>query len=235
MRLETNKERNIPVVDSTATGTFVKPTIHIVHILDGSGSMGGYSGSSKFNSAKEGMLEEINMLKKDDKVNYLYSVVEFDEPSRIKEVCSRQNVKDIDFNKLPFFLPDGCTALYDAIGRTLNTLLVETKGEKVLVKIFTDGGENASRKYNSSSTKELIESCKKLGYVITFIGTQQDVLKIQRNINIDASNTLSHDNTARGMKAAYQTVNSATLAYSKSVLDGVDSNVGFFNQEQNKK
>ena len=88
MRLETNKERIIPVVDSTATGSFVKPTIHIVHILDGSGSIAGYRGSSKFESAREGMLEEINMLKKDDKVNYLYSIIEFDEPSRIIEVCN---------------------------------------------------------------------------------------------------------------------------------------------------
>lgn len=234
MRVETNKERIIPVVNSTS-GISDKPTIHIVHILDGSGSMAGYRGSSKFESAREGMLEEINMLKKDDKVNYLYSIIEFDEPSRIIEVCSRKRISEIEFSKLPFFLPDGCTALYDAIGKTLNTLLVETKDEKVLVKIFTDGGENASQRFNSSSTKELIESCKKLGYVITFIGTEQDVLKIQRNIHIDASNTLSHDNTAKGMRAAYQTVNSATMAYSKCVVDGVDTNTGFFNQEQNKK
>jgi len=227
MRLEESKERKLPVIDSIV-GSVDKPVIHIVHILDGSGSMEGYRGRSKFQSAKEGMLEEINMLKKDDKVDYLYSVIEFDEPTRIREVCSRQNVKDIVFDKLPFFNPDGCTALYDAVGKTLNTLLVETKKEKVLIKIFTDGGENASRKYDSQSIKKLIESCKKIGYVITFIGTEQDVLKIQKNINIDASNTLSHDNTAVGMRAAYQTVNSATMAYSKCVVEGVDSNVGFF-------
>lgn len=232
MRLETNKEKLIPVVNST-TGIIDKPTIHIVHILDGSGSMSSYMGKSKFDSARDGMLEEINMLKKDKTVNYLYSIIEFDDTTRIKEICYKEKIENIEFSKLPWFTPSGCTALYDAVGFTLSKIKSDSTNKKVLVKIFTDGGENASEKHSSKSVRELIEYCKNMGYVITFIGTGSDVRRIQDNLKIDSSNTLTHDNTSRGVKSAFQTINAATINYSKCVVDGVDSTIGFFDNSSN--
>lgn len=213
----------------------IKPTIHIVHILDGSGSMN-WERPSKFDMAREGMESEIAILKKDNTVNYLYTIVEFDYPNHIVKVVDRvpinENTKYSDFK---LFTPEGNTALYDAIGTTLHDLFARTEDEKVLIKIFTDGAENSSREYNSVTLSLLIDKAKEKGYVVTFIGTLLDVKMIQYKLRIEASNTLQFDGTTRGMKAAYQTANNATIMYSKAVVDGLDSNVGFFNEQNTKK
>src|SRR5258708_24889820 len=51
------------------------------------------------------------------------------------------------------YVPQGCTALYDAIGDTMNSVgqrldktAPEARPNKVLVTIFTDGSANASTK-----------------------------------------------------------------------------------------
>ena len=231
MREQIKNERVIP---NFSVGGTEKPTIHIVHILDGSGSMGGYKGVTKFQSAKEGMTEEVNILSKDNEINYLYTIVEFDESTRIKTICNKIPIKGIKINSLRFFEPDSTTALYDAIGFTLNNLITNTNNEKVLVKIFTDGGENASKTFTKDSVRNLIQECEQKGFVITFVGTDRDVVIVQNNLNIKASNTLGYDGTAQGLKMSYRASNEATVMYSKSVAAGTDSIEGFFSNNNNK-
>ena len=227
MRVDLGKEREVPVFNTEKTIGI--PTIHIVHILDGSGSMKG----GKFKSAKEGMLEEINMLKKEKDINYLLTIVEFDSHDRILTLCYRVNVESVVFENIDFFEPYGNTALNDAVYITLDELLKNNKSnEKTLVKIFTDGAENASKRYNYTHVQTIVSKAKEEGFVITFIGTKYDTELVQKRYKIDASNTLSHDNTSRGMKEAYSIVNTATMMYSKSVVLGNDSNTGFFNNNQ---
>jgi uncharacterized protein YegL len=223
-----NKENKKIIVDTAGQS---KAIIHIVHILDGSGSMRG----GKFEAAVEGMKEEIAALKLNKEVEYLYTIVEFDYRNNIQTICNRVNINDLNIDYLTFFPPTGCTALYDAIGQTLTNILDCRFNEKVLVKIFTDGGENDSVRFSSIKVASLIKTCEELGYVITFVGTKDDTDLIVRNIKINVTNTLNHDNTTRGVKAAYTTSNAATIMYSKSVVAGTDSNIGFFNQENNNK
>lgn len=237
MRVDENLKRKVMFV-GMPTEVLIekpveKPAIHIVHILDGSGSMGGFR-DSKFNSAITGMKEEVELLKNDVEVNYIYSITEFDYSYHIVKICDKVNINNVNIDKLNFFNPSGQTALYDAVGITLTDLLNNTKNEKVIVKIFTDGGENGSTKFRSNAVSILVDLCNKRGFVITFIGTHSDVDIIQRDLHISKSNTLSHDNTTKGMTAAYQTVNSATMNYSKSVLRGNATTDGFFNNENKK-
>ena len=60
------------------------PTIHIVDILDASGSMAGYLGNSKYDNSKEGILNSIQDLKKVKDIKYTYSLVEFIQKGLIK-------------------------------------------------------------------------------------------------------------------------------------------------------
>ena len=70
------------------------------------------------------------------------------------------------------YQPGGCTPLYDAIGAGIAKVNAHTKeGDSVLVTIITDGYENASREYNLSMVKNLINKLKEQNWTFTFIGT----------------------------------------------------------------
>lgn len=224
MRIE-KENKLIPVAEVTGVN---KPTIHTIHILDGSGSMRG----PKFDTAKSGIQEEIETLKNIKDVNYLYTIIEFSDFMSIKVLCNKIPIEDINFDKLPFFNANGGTALYDAIGNNLSSLLVQDFNETVVVKIFTDGGENGSRTFNTNSVRELISKLEDKGVVVTFVGTEWDVKFMVRNLKLSNSNTLSHNNTPEGVKAAYLATMDATVEFSKSVVRGESNTRGFYSQEE---
>ena len=84
----------------------------------------------------------------------------------------------------------GCTALLDAVGKTIHKManiqkhLPEKKrAEKVIFVIITDGMENASREYGYKEVKAMIEKEKETyGWEFLFLGA-----------NIDAANPLGED------------------------------------------
>ncbi|MCL2670569.1 MAG: hypothetical protein FWF10_00850 [Clostridiales bacterium] len=79
----------------------------------------------------------------------------------------------------------GCTALLDAIGRTIDKIgnarkhTAETeRAEKVMIVITTDGMENASREYRYDKIKSMIERQKeKYGWEFLFIGANIDAVE----------------------------------------------------------
>lgn len=76
--------------------------------------------------------------------------------------------------------PDCCTALYDAMGMSLNVIRSKVgEDDRVLVTVVTDGYENASREYNSKAIKSLVDELKGKGWVFAYIGSNQDVEKWQ--------------------------------------------------------
>ncbi|MCA9381734.1 hypothetical protein KC678_05690, partial [Candidatus Dojkabacteria bacterium] len=104
----------------------VKPTIHIVHILDRSGSMNG----PKLVNANNGINAEIVELQKDTNVEYLFSLVHFG--SDIQTIYWQRPIQEVGFVNI---ISSGTTALYQAIGETLEKF---PQTHPVLVKIFTD-------------------------------------------------------------------------------------------------
>ena len=144
-------------VDNFKTEVKVKPskntksekkTIHIVHILDRSGSMEG----SKLRAALEGINTEVAELQKDTTVDYFFTLVHFGS-----DIVKAYRETPINKVKNIYVSSNGMTALYQAIGETLDGF---PQTSPVLVKIFTDGEENQSRgKYNNAaSVKELIDT-----------------------------------------------------------------------------
>ena len=187
-----------------------KKTIHIVHILDRSGSMNG----PKLNAALQGINAEVQELQKDNMVNYLFTLVHFG--SNIINAYWQIPISKVGNINIS---SDGMTALYQAIGETLDKF---PQTNPVLVKIFTDGEENQSRgKYNNaSSVKTLIDSLEQKDFTITFVGTASDVESIKRNLSIAAGNTLVHDNTEESVKMSFRKSMDATVSYSANVAKG---------------
>lgn len=201
------------------------PTIHNVFILDASGSMIG----GKFDNAIKGINDEISELKNSKDAIFTQTIVDFAEAYDIQQRFIMQPIKDvIDYNSST----RGSTALNDAIVETLNLIKSKIKtGEKVLVKIFTDGGENASRKYSRENVKSLIKDCESIGFTITFVGTEFDTNSAINNYGIHSSNTMVHDNTAMGMKMSMRGSTIATKSYAVKVAAGEEVLTGFFKKE----
>lgn len=209
----------------------IKPTIHNVHIVDISYSMSG----GKIESAVEGVNIEMEELKKDTAVEYTQTIVEFSASNQIFTRCNKIPIKSCSRYSTRTL---GSTALNQAAGETLAGLLrTHTKGEKVLVKIFTDGEENASTgPYRSSSAlANLIKECEDTNdFTVTFVGTERDVKNVIDHLHIDASNTLSHDNTTRGVQQAFFASVGATQLYSQKVLAKKEVKKGFYKDIKTK-
>lgn len=206
--------------------TTEKPTIHVVDILDCSGSMSG----SKIKNAVDGINNGIDALKEEKEVNYLYGICTFSEPRlyTFNRPAPVNNQKH--FNRpLPSEL-GGRTDLYGTIEKTLRDLFLSTpKDGKVLVNIYTDGEDNCF----STSTLQVartIKEAEERGFTVTFVGINSDVESIIRTLRIDRSNTLSYDGTGEGLaKATIDTVTART-AYAKSVVKGEDVTLNFYSK-----
>lgn len=205
-----NSEDNVPVKN-------VK--MHKVVLLDCSGSMQG----AKYDVAELGVKQDYEACK-GEFVDYL--LVEF-------SIDKREQLHD--FTKPLLFRPYfSGTALYKTIHEVFNALIKNTpKDDKVLIQVFTDGQDEHSRSYKEEA-KKAIEKCNSIGWTVTFVGTEADVAFVQSNLSIDSTNTLVHDNTAKGVTRSFETYRGAQSNYTKEVSKGVDMTTGFFKEFVNK-
>ena len=201
-----------------------KEIIHIVNLLDVSSSM---NSSNKIGRALEGLNAEVQKLSQDSNVDYIYSLTTFSYATSIVKKIDRMpisKVKNISASA------SGYTALNDAIGQVLTELKnsSEKSKERVVVSIFTDGEENDSRKFSNLDISRLIEECQSLGIIVTFIGTEKDTKDVIKNFKIDASNTLVHNNTSKGVSDSFGTKLASVMMYSSKVTRGVKLLTGFY-------
>lgn len=188
-----------------------KKSAKLVFIVDRSGSMSGLV------SDMEGAMKEILKTQKDEyKGDMLVTLVRFDDD--IEEVFSNKPIKEVDKIKLQ---PRGCTALLDAIGRTVNKVernFIETeekkRPERVLFIIITDGYENASQEFTKAKIFEMIEKAKRdRNWDFTFVGANQDAISEGGSIGIRADKSIDYAATAGGVRNMAMAVGKYTTSY----------------------
>lgn len=214
-------------VDKSQSNINVDVKVHNVIILDGSGSMSG----SKYNSAKKGIELDLQTCRDENFASYTF--VEFNDTYSITTHCFMTLLTSV---KLNFNGANSSTPLYRTVGETLERLLeVVSSQDKVLVKIFTDGGENTSTgKYKDPLVlADLIKKCEERGFTITFIGTKIDTETIVNSLKINSTNTLVHNNTGEGVATAFNVQAEATRGYSKRLKEGEDVTIGFYSKTVN--
>ncbi len=197
--------------------------IHNVIILDGSGSM-----ENKYINAIHGVKLDLETCKNERFKSY--SFVEFNDHDRI---TTHNWLTPVDLVKLNFNGTLNGTPLYFTIGQTLERLLLEVpKEDKVLVKIFTDGQNtlNVGKYSNPKELQPLIVACEQRGFTITFIGTESDTLRIVKEVGINKSNTLVHNNTGEGVKTAFNIQAEATKGYTKRVANNENVTTEFYSK-----
>ena len=119
-------------------------------------------------------------------------------------------IKDADKLTKEKYDPCCCTPLFDAIGKTVKTLkkkIADVEDSAVLVTIITDGYENSSKEWDGKAVAKLIEECKEEGWMFSFIGAGEDVVKVATTISI--TNTMVWENTSEGTKKMFDDENEA--------------------------
>jgi hypothetical protein len=171
----------------------IEKQMDVVFILDRSGSMGGSEADTigGFNS----------YLKKNKSKNYLMTTVLFDD--RYEMLYERKKISEVpELDDTTYFVR-GCTALLDAVGKTIKLMEKKAKG-KVLFAITTDGYENASREFKKEQIKEMITGHKDWEFM--YIGADIDSYSEASSIGISASHTANYRKTKKGINLVYDAV-----------------------------
>ena len=123
-------------------------------------------------------------------------------------------IKDAEKLTKEKYDPCCCTPLFDAIGKTVKTLkkkIADEEDAAVLVTIITDGYENSSKEWDAKGVAKLIEECKEDGWMFSFIGAGEDVVKTATTISI--TNTMVWENTSEGTKKMFDDENDARVRF----------------------
>lgn len=119
-------------------------------------------------------------------------------------------IKDAEQLTKEKYIPCCMTPLYDAIGKSIQTLVKKTadiEDAAVLVTIITDGMENASQEWTGKAIKSLIDERKEEGWMFSYIGADHDVESVAASISI--TNSVVWTKTEAGTEAV---INNENLA-----------------------
>ena len=209
---------------STSKNTVTKDKnqqkMELVFILDKSGSMSGLESDTigGFNS----MLEK---QKKEKNRNTYVTTVLFD--NEYKLLYSHTSISEVKPLTEKEYSPGGTTALLDAIGRTISQVKSEQarlsskdKAKKVLFVIITDGMENASKEYNLTTVRRLIEAQNKNEkWEFIFLGANIDAIGTAENLGIKKSRAVQYKSDSIGTQNNYKAVEKAIDGVRAGYLD----------------
>lgn len=209
-----NKKKVITTVTTTVTEEIITPTnekTQIICILDTSGSMSSIindsiGGFNTFLKQQRDLKDEATLTVAlfDDTYNLLYDNIDI------------KKVEDIT-NKV--WIPRGTTALYDAIGKTINTVranhakLGNERPSKVLVCIVTDGQENASREYKLDDIKKLIKNCEEDNWNFIYLAANQNAFEVGSSFGVSMGNTYTYTASGQGVAFMSSVLNEASVSY----------------------
>jgi uncharacterized protein YegL len=207
------KKKVTTTVTTTTTEEIVNTNekTQIICILDRSGSMSSIindsiGGFNSFLKQQKELPDEstITVALFDDQYDILYDNIDI---KKAEELTSK------------IWIPRGMTALYDAIGKTINQVktthskLGDEKPAKILVCIVTDGEENASNEYSLDAIKKLIKDCEKDDWNFLYLAANQDAFSVGKSFGVSAGNTLTYTATAAGTATMFSAVNMSASNY----------------------
>ena len=172
----------------------MKTRIFNLIILDESGSMLSIKNEA-INNVNESLQTILKAQKENPDQEHYVTFVSFN--NRHKTIWDRipateaKTITENDYN------PSCSTALYDAMGFSLNELRPNVAdNDRVLVTIVTDGMENASCEYNGNAIKIFVDELKAKGWVFAYMGANHDVEAAAAHISI--TNIMKFQATAEG-------------------------------------
>lgn len=198
-----------------------KNLTEVILILDRSGSM------QTIKSDVEGGLKTFFEDQKKKSGDCRVSLYQFDtEYEPVFENIDIQRVGSISLT------PRGGTALFDAIGRTVNAVgdrLNKTpENEKpagVMIVVITDGEENSSREFTQEQVKKMIKhQTDKYSWDFVFIGSNQDAVTNGQKYGFALGKSITFSSNSAGVGAVAGSLSNYTAVY-RNLVSQADSTV----------
>lgn len=201
---------------------------HIAIVLDRSSSMGGIRNDvvAQFNKQVEVIKENVVRTGQKTYVTLQTFATNVDA----------FNYFDVDVNKLKTldnsdYVPSGMTALFDAIGKTVETLEkfnLDKNDDSFLVIVITDGEENQSRHYAAIRLTDLIKRVTKTDrWSFAFLvppGGKDKLL----TFGVPEGNIQEWEATHRGTEIATRSLSLGTSSYFTGRTQGLASTQSYF-------
>lgn len=209
---------------------------HIALVLDMSGSM-----SATEEATRNGVTTYIKETRKEIP-DALFSLTVFD--NILEKWVSNERLDSIRAKGvISKYKPRNMTALYDAIGSTVNDLKKRVKSsDKAIVVIMTDGYENASREFNAYQIKNTITELQSKGnWTFVFLGANIDSWGVSSQLGILRANTVDYSygqgqfrafkGTAHATSSLGNSANTATMDFYQDA--NVDTNTFIKEEDKN--
>lgn len=182
----------------------------IAYVLDRSGSM---------EPMREAAISAFNVFLRsqmDVPGDVRLTLVQFDDSYEVP-VAARP-IQDVELLTAATYEPRGSTALLDAIGRTVNdtqtrlaSLPEQEHPGKVVIAVFTDGFENASRSFSSQQISDLIRQMRESkGWEFLFLAANQDAIASASAMQMNAHHSAN-------VEFCYASVTSSGSAMSRKI------------------
>ena len=209
-----------------------KHQVHNLIILDESGSMSSIKELiiSGFNE----LVQTMKAIEKDfPEQEHFISFVTFNGMGQkiMHFMEPAAKLEMIDSSK---YQPNYSTPLYDAMGVSMTKLkhsLDNQTDYNVLVTVLTDGEENASKEYNGTAIKKMVEELKKSGWTFTYIGTDHDVESFAVNISIN--NVMNFRKNSQDINRMFNDEKAARAGYSSKIRVNMPTEDDFYKKPDN--
>lgn len=173
--------------------------IYNIVILDRSASMSPLREAAV--QGYNGILEVVRIAQEQNAIeqqNYVTLSFFNDSVTNVFDCDTVQSIPDL---LLDDYRPQGNTALWDAIGISLDSLKIKLdslENATAVVTIISDGLENASKRYSIYAVADRVDALKGQGVMFVFMGTNQDVAQTAASMHIDNYRVFEY--TAEGIE-----------------------------------
>lgn len=140
----------------------------------------------------------------------------------IYEVCYEgKNIKDVSNLDEKSYIPCGCTALLDSLGKTINSVgarlsktLEQDRPSKVIFVILTDGEENSSKEFTKKQINDMITLQRDTyKWEFIYLAANQDAIKEASHIGIASANAFNYVGTPQGTRNIYNVISNTVSSF----------------------
>lgn len=149
------------------------------------------------------------------------TTVQFDGGDPFEVIIDAKRISKVPALTSEVYQPRGVTPLYDAVGRLIAAADQritsreerERPEEDQLIIVFTDGLENASRKFSRSKVFDLITDRMDTGWTFVFMGANQDSYAEGHKIGLVDGNVQNYAATPESVKVAFSSISRASVEF----------------------
>lgn len=154
------------------------------------------------------------------------TLMKFDSP-HIHTVFVNRPLSEVPELNKSNYRPNGGTNLLDAIGDAITSVQAVLSNQKkkdrnaVIITIMTDGGENASTRYNSAQVKAMVKAAEEAEWSFVFLGANIDAFAVGSTFGMSQLNSVSY--STQNMMATMASTSASTTRMRSAKMGGAST------------